>query len=140
MKNTKLFITLLSLDLLTKTLALVIQPSNSWFYLTYNPNMVFNLDFGVFVKFALPLMILPLFLAMGFYLNKNQRSVYFPMVAASFLGNYIGRFTSTGVIDFIQVGNLNANVADLIGWGSYIYFIGCVIQPLVEKVKVMAKK
>lgn len=128
MKHFSLFLKLLSLDLITKVLAHIIAPTNSLFHLSYNKGMAFGLDLGFTMKFLVPLMILPVFLLMGMYLNKAQKSNYYQLVMAGFLGNYICRFTDIGVIDFINLQYSIANLADFYGWASYGLFVYYVSQ------------
>lgn len=129
-KKFNLFITLLGLDLITKAIAFMVAPDNSLFRLVYNKNMVFGLEFNNFVKFGMPLMILPLFLVMASVItNETEKSNYLQIVMAAVLGNYVCRFFDCGVIDFINIGNMTANLADVYGWVSYAYFVKVVIVP-----------
>lgn len=133
MKKFNLFITLLGLDLGTKALAFMIEPHNSFFHLVYNKNMVFGLELNNMMKFGVPLLILPLFLVMASFIsNKEQKSNYLQIVAAAVFGNYICRFFDCGVVDFIVLGNVNANLADIYAWLSYAYFIKVVVFPKIN--------
>jgi len=133
MKKINLFMTLLGLDLFTKAIAFMIEPNNSFFNLVYNKNMVFGLELSNFMKFGMPLMILPLFLVMGIFIsNKEEKSNYFQIVMAAVLGNYVCRFFDCGVIDFISFGRWTINLADIYGWLSYAYFVKVVVFPKIH--------
>lgn len=133
MKKLNLFIALLGLDLGTKALAFLIEPNNSFFNLVYNKNMVFGLELSNWMKFGAPLLILPWFFVMAsFITNKEYKSNYLQIVMAAVLGNYICRFFDCGVVDFIVVGNVTANLADIYGWLSYAYFIKIVVIPKIN--------
>jgi lipoprotein signal peptidase len=130
MKKYSLFIKLITLDFVSKIIAHVVAPQNDIFFLTYNKDVFFNLDMGPFVKFALPLMILPVFLLMGTYLDKAQKNTYFQIVMAGFLGNYVCRFMDIGVVDFIHIGYAVINFADIFCYSGYLFFAVCVAQNL----------
>lgn len=124
---TKLFLALLSFDLVTKTISTFFEST------VYNKQMIFNLDFGLFSKFVFPCIAIPFFLLTASYLDKKQKPVYLALFFAGFIGNYIYRFTEMGVPDFIPMFNSVANIADGYIWASYLYFAGCIVTKLVKK-------
>jgi len=119
-------IILLVLDLASKKMATLFFPN----LVVYNKDMVFNLASNDLIKFGAPLALIgfSLFTVSMLESKKSQQWAY-ALVLASFLGNYVGRFDSAGVVDFINLNYCVANLADIYGWiSSVIVGIGLLKQ------------
>lgn len=121
--NIRWFLFFLIADLLSKSFAVILAPANSVFSLAYNPNMLLNLEAPDFVKFIMPLLILPIP-----YLSLKLSGIKSPkvlaLVYAGMMGNYLGRFSEQGVVDFINFQFFICNFADIYLWiGSIIIFV-----------------
>lgn len=83
--------------------------------LVYNKNIALGIEANDFVKFYMPLIILPLFIYFGYKIdNKKSRDLFYIFLWSGFLGNYISRFNSLGVVDFIPFfGGIIINIADI---------------------------
>ena len=115
------FILFLILDTITKALAVYIQPENSLFILRYNPNMLFNIEASFWIKFVLPLVISPVpYLFYKYFNIVNNKSMSLPLLYAGMIGNYLGRFSDQGVVDFINCQLFVCNLADLYLWVGII--------------------
>lgn len=137
----RLFIALLSLDFITKQVAKMLAPKNDFFYLIYNPNVIFGTDMGDLTKLLIPLMILPAlyfslkYIELNRLINPAQKSMIAAIGSAGLLGNYLGRFNEVGVADFLNFQFCVANLADIYQWAAY----GLVCY-YVYKNKYLAKK
>ena len=120
--NIRWFLFFLLADILSKTFAVILTPTNSVFTLAYNPNMILSLQAPDFVKFILPLLVLPIP-----YLSLKFSGLNYPkllaLVYAGMIGNYLGRFSEQGVVDFINFQVFICNFADIYLWiGAIIIF------------------
>lgn len=120
--NIRWFLFFLLADLVSKSFAVIWAPNNSIFTLAYNPNMLLSLQAPDFVKFVLPLLVLPIP-----YLSLKFSGLNYPkvlaLVYAGMMGNYLGRFSEQGVVDFINFQLFICNFADIYLWiGSVIIF------------------
>lgn len=137
----RLFIALLSLDFITKQVAEMLAPKNDLFYLIYNQNSAFGAELGDFTKFLIPLMFFPALyfslktLELNRLVNPDQKSMIAAIGGAGLLGNYLGRFSESGVVDFLNFQFCVANLADIYQWAAY----GLVCY-YVYKNKYLAKK
>ncbi len=111
----KYFIPLFLIDIFSKLLAEIINPNNGFFILKYNPNMILGLEGNFFLQFILPIILLPIpYLLMK--ISKIHTPFALSLIYAGMLGNYIGRFSDNGVIDFINLGFAVCNLADMYLW------------------------
>lgn len=111
----KYFIPLFLIDIFSKLLAEIINPNNGFFILKYNPNMILGLEGNFFLQFILPIILLPTpYLLMK--ISKIHTPFALSLIYAGMLGNYIGRFSDNGVIDFINLGFAVCNLADMYLW------------------------
>lgn len=116
------FILFLFLDTITKALAVYLQPENSVFMLKYNPNMLFSLEASTWIKFVLPLLISPAPFLFYKYLKPPVNQVCLSLIYAGMVGNYLGRFSDQGVVDFINCQLFVCNLADLFLWAGALLF------------------
>jgi len=130
MNTTVKTIFLLSLDLISKKIATIFFSD----LVVYNKDMVFNLLANDTVKFILPLGLIcfSIYTVSMIESKKTQQWAY-SFVLASFLGNYIGRFDSNGVVDFINLGWCVANLADIYGWISSLIVGFSLFKQLIKK-------
>lgn len=121
--NIRWFLFFLIADLLSKSFAVILTPDNAVFSLAYNPNMLLSLEAPDFVKFIMPLLILPIpYLSLRFS-GINSPKVL-ALVYAGMMGNYLGRFSEQGVVDFINFQLFICNFADIYLWiGTIVIFV-----------------
>lgn len=110
----------LAIDLLSKEVAEIYF--SKW--VIYNKNLSLGLDLGWFAKFVLPLLIIwiPLYF-FRMVENQDKRSFLTSLFIGGAIGNYIGRFSGQGVVDFINFGYCVANLADLMIFLAYALFL-----------------
>ena len=144
--KTKYFFILLALDFISKRFMEHLAPHNSFFYLTYNPDMImsiksiaFGIDFSILVKYVIPALMAPLFyISCSYGVKMNQISsknfnLGFPILAAGLVGNYMDRFFSAGVIDFLNFQFCVANFADIYQWVGYAVILSSLAKPVVQE-------
>jgi len=69
----------------------------------YNPNMAMGFPVNHFFKFIFPLMVVPIIIYSGLQIkNSAYRKMFFILFWSGAIGNYVGRFSEKGVIDFIH--------------------------------------
>ena len=104
----------LALDLGSKALAEALAPNNMFFKLHYNPNMALSIPAHDFIKLGLPLFLMPLLFILSKNIkNEKLRPWFLSLSLAGAVGNYIGRFSDKGVVDFINMGLFVCNLADV---------------------------
>lgn len=112
----KYFWFFLALDLLTKLAAVMVAPANEFLFLAYNPNAVMGLEVSWVVKFIIPIILFPVPFFM-YKLSKQQIPQWsLGLVYAGLMGNYMGRFSENGVVDFINCQVFICNLADIYLW------------------------
>lgn len=84
--------------------------------------MLLSLQAPDFVKFVLPLLVLPIpYISLRF--SGIQAPKILSLVYAGMMGNYLGRFSDQGVVDFINFQAFICNFADIYLWiGSVVIF------------------
>jgi lipoprotein signal peptidase len=111
----RLFAIFLFIDLLSKNLAVWLNPNNGWFKLHYNPNMVMGIDLGPEVTFG-SLLLIPVFYWMIKKSVSNPNPTAMALIFTGIFGNAIGRFSELGVVDFIKTPWFICNLADIFQW------------------------
>lgn len=116
---------LLALDLTTKHLAVIYQAPR----LHFNKNFVMGLSFEPYlgpglnnvIKLGFPVLIFPVmvYAVVKSIPHKIYQNLVLSFFCAGAIGNYIGRFSDRGVVDFLPTPGMwsyTNNFADYYGW------------------------
>ena len=131
----RLAISLFILDLITKLLAVIYTPYNSFFKLAFNKGLLFNIPApDSFRIYFLGAMIIPsLWLFAKVIDNPKDREIPLAFMASGILGNFWGRLTPWGVVDFINCHFFICNLADIFQWIGYFMLVKILLKQENQK-------
>jgi signal peptidase II len=107
-----LTILFLALDQITKRLTEHYKPHGSFLFFITNNGIIGSIQGGLFLKFIIPILLFPILLFLSKLIKENLRPYYLSLLIAGAASNYLDRFRTDGVVDFIKFGMI-FNFADV---------------------------